>query len=119
MEEGGFAASGVKHCVRPVDMTGQLLCIAAFSCVQTFLQFFDSSRLYASSHLHAFALCRTLLHYACIKMAKVTACGSSAESYGYSNVSPCMAEPQLPWQKLNGHVLDHLHLQSCWPTQAA
>lgn len=24
MEEGGYAASGVKHCVRPVDMTGQL-----------------------------------------------------------------------------------------------
>ena len=80
MEEGGFAASGVKHCVRPVDMTGQLLCIAAFSCVYTFLQFFDSSRFYASSHLHAFALCHTLLHYACINMARFTACGSSAES---------------------------------------
>ena len=26
MEKGGYAASGVKHCVRPVDMTGDLSC---------------------------------------------------------------------------------------------
>ena len=25
MEQGGYAANGVKHCVRPVDMTGSLL----------------------------------------------------------------------------------------------
>ena len=23
MEQGGYAASGVKHCVRPVDMSGK------------------------------------------------------------------------------------------------
>ena len=23
MEQGGYAANGVKHCVRPADMTGQ------------------------------------------------------------------------------------------------
>ena len=23
MEEGGYAANGVKHCVRPIDMTGK------------------------------------------------------------------------------------------------
>lgn len=25
MEKGGYAATGMKHCVRPVDMTGVLL----------------------------------------------------------------------------------------------
>ncbi len=26
MEQGGYAANGVKHCVRPVDMSGMWFC---------------------------------------------------------------------------------------------
>lgn len=29
MEQGGYAANGVKHCVRPADMTGHYLCLHA------------------------------------------------------------------------------------------
>ncbi len=38
MEQGGYAASGVKHCVRPVDMSGKTLIesySALYACLVT------------------------------------------------------------------------------------
>lgn len=46
MEEGGFAANGLKHCVRPMDMSGALRSVVGGVVRTTLL---DSKRWRASS----------------------------------------------------------------------
>ncbi len=52
MEQGGYAASGVKHCVRPVDMSGKTQ-IESYSTLYACLAKPKSDHIVLCMHVHA------------------------------------------------------------------
>ena len=68
MEKGGYAASGVKHCVRPVDMTGDL----------------------CHTLLPTITLISHLLLMMCDVMLNADYCSTNQRNYSYAIVLSCL-----------------------------